>query len=235
MAYHIELPDNSLSLLPSEEYFFIVHNGLKEKIKLQDYQKIYQVTGLYDQIVSLLKYNTPEVLSTLLTNELQKAASTISQLTILELGAGNGIAGELLKNSGAKKIYGVDIIEEAYDAMNRERPNVYEKYFVEDLSMISSETSKILSKINFNCLFCSSALSHIPPSAFSYAFDLMNSHAWIVVNLWITSGFEKGTGALIKQMQAEKTLKIIKQHNYQHRLTVGGEAIMCTGIVAQKF
>jgi len=235
MAYTIELPDNSLSLLPSEEYFFIVHNGLKEKIKLQDYQKIYQITGLYDQVVSLLKYKTPEVLSNLLTKELKKAAFTISQLTILELGAGNGIAGELLKHSGVENIYGVDIIKEAYEAMRRERPNVYKQYFVEDFSMISSETSKALNKINFNCLFCSSALSHISPPAFSYAFDLMNSHAWIVVNLWTTSGFEKGTGALIKQMQAEKTLKIIKQHNYQHRLTVGGEPIMCTGIVAQKF
>ena len=235
MAYTIELPDNSLSLLPSEEYFFIVHNGLKEKIKLQDYQKIYQITGLYDQVVSLLKYKTPEVLSNLLTKELKKAAFTISQLTILELGAGNGIAGELLKHSGVENIYGVDIIKEAYEAMRRERPNVYKQYFVEDFSMISSETSKALNKINFNCLFCSSALFHISPPAFSYAFDLMNSHAWIVVNLWTTSGFEKGTGALIKQMQAEKTLKIIKQHNYQHRLTVGGEPIMCTGIVAQKF
>ena len=234
MSYNIELPDNSLSLLPSEEFFFIVHNGFKEKIKLQDYQKIYQVPGLYDRIVSVLKYKTPEVLSNLLTNELKQAASPISNLTILELGAGNGIAGELLRNLGAKEIYGIDIIEEACDAMNRERPNVYEEYFVEDLSLISSETSKTLNKINFNCLFCSSALSHISPSAFSYAFNLMNNHAWIVVNLWTTSGFEKGTGALIKQMQEQKTLEIIRQHNYQHRLTIGGEPIICTAIIAQK-
>ncbi|KPA15618.1 methyltransferase, partial [Candidatus Magnetomorum sp. HK-1] len=234
MDYNIELPDNSLSLLPSEEYFFIIHNGLKEKIKLQDYQKMYQIPGLYDRVVSLLKYKTPEYLSTFLANELQKTSFTISQLTILELGAGNGIAGEFLKNFGAKKIYGIDIIDEAYDAMNRERPNVYEKYFVEDLSMISSGTSKELNKINFNCLFCSSALSHIPPSAFSYAFNLMKNYAWIVLNLWTKSGFETETGQLIKQMQAQRKLKIISQQNYQHRLTVGGESIMCTAMVGQK-
>ncbi|ETR72890.1 MAG: methyltransferase type 11 [Candidatus Magnetoglobus multicellularis str. Araruama] len=235
MAYNIELPDNNDFLLPSEEYFFMVHNGFKEKIKLQDYQKIYQIPGLYDQIVGILKYKTPEVLSNLLNNEFIKISSTISKLTILELGAGNGIAGERLKRSGAKKVYGVDIIEEARDAMNRERPDVYEKYFIEDLSMVSSETDKALKKIKFNCLFCSSALSHISPSAFSYAFNLMNNHAWIVLNLWKKSGFEEGTGALIKQMEARKILKIIRQENYQHRRTVCGETIICTAMVGQKY
>ena len=59
---------------------------------------------------------------------------TAAKLRVLDVGAGNGMVGEELDRMGARHIVGVDIIPEAKEAAERDRPGVYDDYFVVDLT-----------------------------------------------------------------------------------------------------
>ena len=52
---------------------------------------------------------------------------------MLDLGAGNGMVGEALREHGFEEITGVDITPEAGEAAERDRPGVYADYHVCDL------------------------------------------------------------------------------------------------------
>ena len=54
-------------------------------------------------------------------------------------GAGNGMMGEELKKHGVSRLIGVDIIPEAYEATVRDRPGLYDAYYVEDLTDLNDE------------------------------------------------------------------------------------------------
>ena len=53
---------------------------------------------------------------------------------MLDIGAGNGMVGEQLVDMGAEQVGGVDIIEEAAQALERDRPGIYKDYDVADLT-----------------------------------------------------------------------------------------------------
>jgi len=124
-----------------EECCIVELNGAKQRIRFHDYHEIYRIPGLYEYLFcDKLGCVSPEVVTSLLTDAVAKSSASLSELDILEIGAGNGIAGELLKKQGIRSVVGIDIVPEAAEATRRDRPAVYDDYYIADLENLSSDT-----------------------------------------------------------------------------------------------
>ena len=122
-------------LSQDQEWCEVTIGGETKRIRFHDYGRIYEVPGLYEHIFyEKLKCESPEVVSDLLLEAVRAAGQDPATLPVLDLGAGNGIVGEALRDRGFKEIVGVDIIPEAGAAAKRDRPDVYAEYFVCDMT-----------------------------------------------------------------------------------------------------
>ena len=121
---------------------------------------------------------------------------------MLDVGAGNGMVGEELDRMGAKHIVGVDIIPEAAEAAERDRPGVYDDYFVVDLTDVPAGELAGCEAHQFNCLTTVAALGFgdIPPEAFTTAYNLVEDGGLIAFNIkerFVTDGDRSGFEDLI--------------------------------------
>ncbi|VEN73152.1 Methyltransferase type 11 (fragment) [Candidatus Desulfarcum epimagneticum] len=143
--YHISFPENE-TLPRDKEYFFVESGGKKEKIRFQDYNRIYAVPGLYDALFRLLEYKTPDTICGLLGKTLENLSLNPFELCVFEPGAGAGIIGEHLRNMGIIRLNGLDILESAREAAQRDKPGFYEAYYVADLTELPDEIDSELKK-----------------------------------------------------------------------------------------
>jgi len=72
-----------------------------------------------------------------------QSSDNFTELRVLDLGAGNGMVGEELKKQEVSRLVGVDIIPEAYEATIRDRPGLYDAYYIEDFTKLDDEKKKI--------------------------------------------------------------------------------------------
>jgi predicted TPR repeat methyltransferase len=95
---------------------------------------------------------------------------------VLDVGAGNGMVGEKLTEIGVGSVLGLDIIPEAMVATERDRPGIYDKYYVEDLTRMPGAVYREIENCSPNCLTIVAALGFddIPPPAFAEAFNLIS-------------------------------------------------------------
>ncbi len=93
--------------------------------------------------------------------------SDSKQDVALDVGAGNGMVGEELAKIGFKTIIGVDIIEEAAEATLRDRPGIYDDYFIEDLTALPEKVEQKIIDKNPSCMSIVAALGFddIPPGS----------------------------------------------------------------------
>ena len=84
---------------------------------------VYAVPGLYEHLFyERLKGQSPAVVSALLAEAVEAEGDDPAALPVLDLGAGNGMVGEALREHGFEEITGVDITPEAGEAVERDRP-----------------------------------------------------------------------------------------------------------------
>ncbi len=235
----VRLPSHEQGLSQAEEYLLLEENGAARKIRFHDYDQIFAVPGLYETVFSdMLRCASPEVVSSLLIAGLRRAGLTAAELSVLDLGAGNGLVGHALRRHGVSSIVAVDILEEAADAARRDRPEVYDRYHVGDIRKLPPDVSGDLAGRDINCLVCVAALGFgdIPPSAFEAAYGMVAPGGWVVFN--IKDSFLNGGGSefaeLIRAMIADGRLLVRLEHEYRHRLAVNGDELRYVAIVARK-
>ena len=133
--FEIEFPECEGDVLSQDQEYCLVRiQGRTERIRLHDYHEIYRIPGLYECLFcKRLQYRSPEVVVSLLMGEVEKSSFRAHELSVLDIGAGNGLAGEWLRAKGVTSIVGMDIVPEALKAVRRDRPDVYDEYYVEDL------------------------------------------------------------------------------------------------------
>jgi len=239
--FQIRLPDDIETLPINEEYFFITQNGQERRLRLHNYNEVYSIPGLYEYIaLEILKYRSPEIMSSLLVEKMTEIGLPIEELKILELGAGSGLFGKALAKLGVTSIIGIDIVPEAKIATERECQGVYQDYFIEDLTQLSESTKNKLKEQKLNCLVCCSALSsdHIPVEAFQVALSLIQDGGWILFNV-AKSSYENPSNSskFIKfyhQASAEGTLKLNYSYSYIHRHFFNGQSLEYIAILTQK-
>jgi len=234
----IVFPDTN-SLLDQNEEYFILKNSKDEKIQFHDYRRIYQTPGLYEKIFyEHLNCNSPKVLSEMLYKNLNERHDKSTDLRILDFGAGNGMVAEELKTENPEFIVGVDIIPEAKEAALRDRSKVYDEYYVADLGQPEEEVLQELESYDLNAMISVAALGfdHIPPKSFVNAFNLIENDGWVAFNLrdrFLTKEDDSGFKHTLDHI-TDECMELLDERTYVHRLSIHGDPINYTAIVARK-
>ena len=239
--HRIQFPKSELANINQDEaYFYLQGSGGNRKIRFHDYDEIYQIQGLYEQIFyDRLKCTSPTKVATILESAVNQSQDNFSELRVLDLGAGNGMVGEELKKHGVSRLVGIDIISEAYDATIRDRPGVYDAYYVEDFTRLEEEKKEELISWQFDCMVTVAALGFgdIPTKAFIEAFNIIKSEGWVAFNIKETffdisddSGFSK----MIRELIFSKYIDIYYIERYRHRLSIEGEPLFYFAIAGRK-
>ncbi len=220
--------------------FFIESSGKERKILFHEYGKIYKIKGLYEQLFyDRLKCQSPVKVSEALRYSLSQVQENLSELRVLDLGAGNGMMGEQLRRHGVARLVGVDIISEAKEAAERDRPMVYDAYYVTDFCNLTGEQKEDLKEWSFNCLTCVAALGFgdIPAKAFIEAFNILHSKGWIAFNIketFLDKSDETGLSIAIRELIFSEYLDVYYLERYRHRLSMEGEPLYYFAIAGRK-
>ena len=215
-----------------EEWCEVIVDGETRSVRFHDYDEIYSLPGLYEQLFyDVLKCDSPRVVCQLLAELLEASAESPEDLRVLDVGAGNGMVGEQLRTLGVEMMVGVDIIPEAAQAAERDRPGVYDDYHVVDLTNLSDETRSELDDHDFNAMVCVAALGFgdIPPNAFAEAFNMVDIGGHVAFNIkedFMSDEDETGFSALIRHALEEGTLELEgEMRSYRHRLSAAGRPL----------
>lgn len=236
----VALPEPGLLLDQDEEWCVYRTSGGWQEIRFHDYAEVFEVPGLYEHLFyDILRCQSPVTIRRFLQEQLAAAGVSPAELRVLDLGAGNGMVGEELRGLGVDFIVGVDIIEEARRALERDRPGVYRDYLVADMKKLSRQERERLESCRFNALTCVAALGFgdIPPDAFAEAFRLVERGGWVVFNIkseFLEGSDSSGFSRLIQRMTDNGTLRVCAQKRYRHRLATNGEPLDYVAIVGLK-
>jgi len=237
----IALPEPGLSLSQNREWC-VVRTGQDtwRRIGFHDYDQLFAIPGLYEKVIyDILECSSPQVVADLLTQAMADAQEDMNDLRVLDLGAGNGIVGELLAERGVRRLVGVDIIDEARMATRRDRPDVYQAYHVVDLTNLLTDEHRRFAGYNLNAMLCVAALGFgdIPVDAFTTAFNFVADNGWIAFNIkeeFLDNRDASGFGNLINRIVGEGALDIRAKKRYQHRLATDREPIYYVAFAGRK-
>lgn len=239
--HDIQFPPIEAEYLNQDETFFYLKiNGNKDKILFHDYSTIYKKQGLYEQLFyDRLKCLSPKKVTESLKHTIDQNKEHFSEMRILDFGAGNGIMGEELKKIGVARLVGADILEEAKFATERDRPGIYDEYFVKDFTLLTDEDKKEIKSWHLNALTTVAALGFgdIPPLAFVEALNLINYEGWVAFNIKETFLYESDTtgfSKLIRELIFSEHLNINHLERYRHRLSIDGRPIFYFSVVCWK-
>jgi len=239
---HLEvaLPEPGKVLTQDSEWCVVRYGDEWRRVRFHDYEKLFAIPGLYEKVIyDILACNSPEVITGLLATAMVRDGMAARDLHVLDLGAGNGMVGEHLSRLGTKVIVGVDIIDEAAKAAERDRPGVYHDYHVLDLTRLTDQQRQELSAYKFNCLTCVAALGFgdIPVAAFATAYNLVRPDGWIAFNIkeaFLNGQDKSGFADLVRQMTQDGILQVERRQRYQHRLGTNRNPIHYVAMVGRK-
>jgi SAM-dependent methyltransferase len=238
----VRLPDSDDSAgLPQDEEWFEVELGRGwRRLRIHDYEAIFSIPGLYEKVVyDLLDCRSPARVRRLLEHQLEARGVESQKLTVLDLGAGNGCVAEELGKLPAVEIVGLDILPEAEEAANRDRPGLYADYVVGDICRLPAGGERRLQERSFDCLVSVAALGFgdIPPEAFANAFNRIEEGGWVAYTIkesFVKNGDGKGFSGLVRRMLQENILELADEEAYSHRLSAAGEPLLYRAFVGQK-
>jgi SAM-dependent methyltransferase len=158
-------------------------------------------------------------------------------LRVLDLGAGTGVVGELLRDLGFGDLIGLDALPEARAACARDRPGVYRDYLVGDLAQPAPELLARLRGHRPDALVAAGAFggTHAPPSALANALALLPQGAPVVFTIdrrWLHTDDPGGFGTPIAHLLDSGELSLLERTSFQHRLSTTGAPILYELIVA---
>lgn len=239
--HRIQFPKAESSDLNQDEvYFYLQDPGNQQKIRFHDYDTIYQVPGLYEQLFyDRLKCTSPGKVATILESSVKQSQDNFTELRVLDLGAGNGMMGDELKKRGVSRLIGVDIIPEAYEATLRDRPGLYDSYFVEDFTCLSKDKKNEIASWQCDCMVTVAALGFgdIPTKAFIEAFNIIKNEGWVAFNIketFLDNSDDTGFSKMIRELIFSEYLDIYHIERYRHRLSVEGEPLYYFAIAGRK-
>ncbi len=240
--HRIQLPSQENHSISQDKAFFYLldDDGKKEKIPFHNYSRIYKTQGLYEQIFyDRLRCCSPTIVSEILNKAILSSPENFSELRVLDLGAGNGLMGEALKEYGVSRMVGVDITLEAKKATYRDRPGIYDDYYIEDFTKLESDKIDELTEWSFDCLTTVAALGFgdIPVKAFHQAMNLIRPDGWIAFNIkesFLTPTDKSGFSSFIRKLILSEYMDVYSIERYRHRLSIEGVPLYYYAIVAKK-
>ena len=240
MSFQISFPQMNAGADQDAEQCEVVVDGDRRRIRFHDYDEIYRIPGLYEHLFyEVLDCRSPDVVCSLLDEQLKAGDHDPAALEVLDLGAGNGMVGEALARMGCGTIVGVDIVPEAAEATARDRPGTYTEYVIGDLTDPSEEVAEALGAYRFGVMTTVAALGFgdIPPEAFRYAFDLLVPDGWLAFCIkedFLAEKEPTGFSKLIRDLIDDGTLDVFAERRYRHRLSAQGEPLHYVAMVGRK-
>jgi hypothetical protein len=238
--YKVVYPEDACRLDQNEEFFELVTEECKKRLLIHEYEKLYEVPGLYEEVVyNRLQCDSPRMMCSMLEREIGPRMDVEKSLRVLDFGAGNGMAAECLAEKfECKAMVGLDIIPEAKEAARRDRPDVYDAYYVMDLSQPSSDDLQKLDRWKFNALLTVAALGYgdIPTQGFINAFNLVEDGGLVAFNIkdrFMSDDDDTGYRDTIQAMMGE-SFETFRVQNYCHRLSMSGEPLHYNAVVGRK-
>lgn len=222
------------------EWCEVLLDGKWNRVRFHDYDELYRIPGFYEELFyECLKCCSPSKVVELLEDLMSEFDEEASALRVLDVGAGNGMVADELQNRGAERIVGIDIIPEAREAADRDRPDVYEDYLVTDLTDLPESEEELLRSKRFNCLTVVAALGFgdIPVAAFAKALDLIEVRGWVAFNIkeaFLDESDLTGFCKLIHSLCRKGIIQIQGYRRYRHRLSIRGAPLYYVAVIARK-
>ena len=235
----LQLPEQRQRLSQDSEWFEIYEEGARRKLRFHDYGEIYNRPGLYEYLFyDLLQCQSPKRVVGLL-QEVRADLDIGEPLRAIDFGAGNGIVGTELRRIGAASVTGMDILNEARAAAQRDYPGVYSDYIVADMTNPPAEIDRRLHALRPNVLTCVAALGFgdIPPRAYYNAAGYVELGGLLAFNIkaeFLDSRYTYGFSELMRRMVNDGVMRLEATRRYRHRLAADGEPIHYTAMVATK-
>jgi SAM-dependent methyltransferase len=236
----IALPAPGDALQQDEEWAVVRVGGQWRRIRLHDYNEVYDVPGLYEKwIYEVFQCKSPQMVRRLLQLALKKAGVSGEDLTVLDLGAGNGCVAEEFLHLGAARFVGVDIHPEAAMAADRDRPGLYDDFVIGDMVNLPPDGQATLDRYEFNCLSCVAALgfSDIPPAVFAAAYNNINNDGWIAFTIktdFVDGSAPSGFSKLIDRLMLRDKLSLVTRETFTHRISTDGKPLMYDAFIGRK-
>ncbi len=237
----VHFPSRSkLAMSQDEEWCEIEEDGGRRRIRFHDYDEIFAVEGLYEHLFyERLECQSHTVVTDLLAEQVAAAGQDPALMSVLDLGAGNGMVGEELRRRDFGQVVGVDIVPEAGEACERDRPDVYADYFVCDLLSPPADVRAELEIADFAAMTSVAALGFgdVPPAVFEAAFDCVRPGGWIAFTIkedFLETTDASGFSAHILRLLDEGALEERARRRYQHRLDIRGEPLHYIAMVGVK-
>ncbi len=233
-------PVDAHDLDQDEAYFYLVEEGNRRKLRFHDYGALFEEPGLYEQLFyHRLKCQSPRKVSHILKEAVEESRSHFSELRVLDLGAGNGMMGEALKQIGVARLVGVDILPEAQQATERDRPWVYDAYYVADFCNLRKEERDAFEAWSPDCLTSVAALGYgdIPPRAFFNALNMLQPESWVAFNIketFLDLSDQSGFSRMIRELIFSKYLDVHHLERYWHRYSMEGTPLYYFALVGRK-
>jgi predicted TPR repeat methyltransferase len=188
----------------------------------------------YDRLKCCSHKKVCEILRT----TVEQSCLSLPELRVLELAAGNGMVGEILKDLGISRVVGVDILTEAAEACERDRPGVYDEYYVTDIVRLSDDQRRDIESWSLDCLITVAALGYsIPPEAFFQAFNLLKADGWVAFNIkesFLHASDTSGFSTAVRRLIFSEYLEVYHLERYRHRFSIEGEPLYYYAIAGRK-
>jgi hypothetical protein len=147
--------------------------------------------------------------------------------------------GEALKSFGISRLIGADIIPEGRDACLRDRPTLYDEYYVADFTQLSPEDIEAIENWSIDCLTSVAALGFgdIPTKAFHQALHFVKPGGWVAFNIketFLNESDTTGFSRLIRQLIFSEYVDVYHLEKYRHRYSMEGLPLFYFAFVGQK-
>jgi SAM-dependent methyltransferase len=210
----------------------------RELVHLHAYPRIYAVPGLYEHVVQeLLQCRSPQVAAAGFLRAAERLGLDPGSLTVLDVGSGTGLVGELVRDGGVAQVVGVDALPAAREASLRDRPGVYADYVVGDF-LYPDALREALRPYALGGLVSAGAFggSHATPRALENALALLPPGAPVAFTIderWMDMSDPEGFGAAVERLVADGRLTVPERTRFQHRVTTSGEPIFYELVVGR--
>lgn len=239
-SLEVALPAPGDAMDQDEEWVVVNTEQGWRKIRLHDYGDVYEVPGLYEKwVYDMFQCRSPQKVADLLMPAIREAGEAPEGLTVLDLGAGNGYVADVLRGRGVERFVGIDIVEQAAGAAQRDRPGIYSDYVVGDLTDLPDEQEAILARYSFNCLTCVAALGFgdIPPRVFAAACNRVENDGWIAFTIksdFMSEVDRSGFSRLIRRMLSDGAMDVDLHEPFIHRVSTDGDELMYEAFIGRK-
>jgi hypothetical protein len=225
---------------PDEEEVLVrfADDGHQERVRVQDYARVYEVAGLYEAIVQdRLRCQSPERVASMLARAATELGRAPRSVRVLDLGAGNGVSGQALAAQGLQPVVAIDTEPAAGAAATRDRPGLYEAYLIADVLALAPAEVRVIRALAPNALACVGAigLDHVPPAALPAGLDLLADDSLLGYTLAEANRAVDGAeiSARLSEIAERWRIDELARERYRHRLTVTGQPIWWEAVVVR--